>query len=192
MTGERGTRLAGELREWDAGALADLRDEYLAFLEQRGESALERDGGLEHVTASCFVLSPNLAQVLLCFHRKGRFWVQLGGHVEPGDDSTADAALREAREESGAARLQPLGVLPLDLDRHALGDGFGRCSRHWDVGYGAIADPDAPVTVSDESDAVAWWPVDALPAEVPPGFAERLAGALAAARLLRGAGSLGG
>ncbi|WP_258068210.1 NUDIX hydrolase [Rathayibacter sp. AY1A2] len=192
MTRERGTRLAGELREWDAGALADLRDEYLAFLEQRGESALERDGGLEHVTASCFVLSPNLAQVLLCFHRKGRFWVQLGGHVEPGDDSTADAALREAREESGAARLQPLGVLPLDLDRHALGDGFGRCSRHWDVGYGAIADPDAPVSVSDESDDVAWWQVDALPAEVPPGFAERLAGALAAARLLRGAGSLGG
>ncbi|PPG53137.1 NUDIX hydrolase [Rathayibacter sp. AY1E9] len=184
--------MAGELREWDAGALADLRDEYLAFLEQRGESALERDGGPEHVTASCFVLSPNLAQVLLCFHRKGRFWVQLGGHVEPGDDSTADAALREAREESGAARLQPLGVLPLDLDRHALGDGFGRCSRHWDVGYGAIADPDAPVSVSDESDDVAWWPVDALPAEVPPGFAERLAGALAAARLLRDAGSLGG
>ncbi|WP_258065944.1 hypothetical protein [Rathayibacter sp. AY2B5] len=60
------------------------------------------------------------------------------------------------------------------------------------MGYGAIADPDAPVTVSDESDDVAWWPVDALPAEVPPGFAERLAGALAAARLLRGAGSLGG
>ncbi|WP_258063313.1 MULTISPECIES: NUDIX hydrolase [unclassified Rathayibacter] len=192
MTGERGTRLADELREWDAGALADLRDEYLAFLEQRGEPALERDGGPEHVTASCFVFSPNLAQVLLCFHRKGRFWVQLGGHVEPGDDSTADAALREAQEESGAARLQPLGVLPLDLDRHALGDGFGRCSRHWDVGYGAIADPDAPVTVSDESDDVAWWPVDALPAEVPPGFAERLAGALAAARLLRDAGSLGG
>lgn len=103
MTGERGTRLAGELREWDAGALADLRDEYLAFLEQRGESALERDGGPEHVTASCFVLSPNLAQVLLCFHRKGRFWVQLGGHVEPGDGSVAAAA--SARRGRRAAWL---------------------------------------------------------------------------------------
>ncbi|QHC71891.1 NUDIX domain-containing protein [Rathayibacter sp. VKM Ac-2801] len=176
--------MAGELQEWDAGALALLRDEYLAFLEQRGESALERDGSPEHVTASCFVLSPDLARVLLCFHRKGRFWVQLGGHVEPGDGSVAAAALREAREESGLARLRPLGELPLDLDRHGLGSGFGRCARHWDVGYGALADPDAPLIVSDESDDVAWWPVDALPAEVPPGFPERLAGALEAARLL--------
>ena len=72
--------------------------------------------------------------------------------------------------------------LPLDLDRHGLGGGFGRCSRHWDVGYGAIADPSAPVAVSDESDDVAWFPVDALPERIPPGFAERLAGAVRAAR----------
>ncbi|WP_236553558.1 NUDIX hydrolase [Rathayibacter sp. VKM Ac-2803] len=184
MTTVRADQVSLELREWRPGSLEDLRDEYLGFLAARGASALERDGGPEHLTASCFVLSPGLDRVLLCFHRKGRFWVQLGGHVEPGDASLADAALREAREESGVADLRLLGHLPVDIDRHGLGSGFGRCSTHWDVGYAAVADPDAPVAVSDESDDVAWWPVDALPDEVPPGFAARLGGALAGARAL--------
>ncbi|WP_236720185.1 NUDIX hydrolase [Rathayibacter sp. VKM Ac-2630] len=179
----RAAALAHDLQEWAAPApLVDLRDEYLAFLAEHGEASLERTLGPEHITASCFVLSPELDRVLLCFHGKGRFWVQLGGHIEPGDPSVADAALREAREESGVASLAPLGSLPLDLDRHGLGGGFGRCSRHWDIGYGAIADPSAPVVVSDESEDVAWFPVDALPEEVPPGFAERLAGAVRAAQ----------
>ncbi|WP_244906969.1 NUDIX hydrolase [Rathayibacter caricis] len=179
----RAAALALDLQEWAAPApLLGLRDEYLAFLAEHGEGALERSLGPEHITASCFVLSPELDRVLLCFHGKGRFWVQLGGHIEPGDASVADAALREAREESGVASLAPLGSLPLDLDRHGLGGGFGRCSRHWDIGYGAIADPSALVVVSDESEDVAWFPVDALPEEVPPGFAGRLAGAVRAAR----------
>ncbi|WP_129587980.1 NUDIX hydrolase [Rathayibacter oskolensis] len=128
------------------------------------------------------MLSPELDRVLLCFHRKGRFWVQLGGHIEAGDPSVADAAAREAQEESGLRELRMLGRLPVDVDRHGLGGGFGRCSRHWDVGYAAIADPAEPVVVSDESDDVAWWPVDALPDDVPPGFAARLGGAVEAAR----------
>lgn len=165
--------------------IADLRDEYLGFASAHGPAALERSGGSEHVTASCFVLSPELDEVLLCYHRKGRFWVQLGGHIEPGDASVAAAALREAAEESGLDGLALLSPLPLDLDRHALSSGFGRCSRHWDIGYGALADPAAPLVVSDESDDLAWWPVDELPAEVPPGFASRLAGAVAAAHRLR-------
>ncbi|WKK73169.1 hypothetical protein Q0F99_09325 [Rathayibacter oskolensis] len=90
--------------------------------------------------------------------------------------------MREAREESGVSDLRLLGSLPVDVDRHALSSGFGRCSTHWDVGYAAIADPDAPLVVSDESDDVAWWRIDALPEEVPPEFAARLRGAVAAAR----------
>lgn len=180
MDTTRARRLSRDLRDWAAPPpLAVLREEYLRFLLD--DRVLDRDSGPEHVTASCFVLSPDHSRVLLCFHRKGRFWVQLGGHVEPGDASVADAALREAREESGLEDLVPLGATPLDIDRHGLGDGFGRCGAHWDVGYGALADPAAPLLVSDESDDLAWWPVDALPADVPPGFPERLRGALDAA-----------
>lgn len=149
-----------------------------------GASALDRDGGPEHLTASCFVFTPDISSVLLCFHKKGQFWVQLGGHIEATDASVADAALREAREEGGVGSLRLMSALPVDLDRHALGTAFGRCSVHWDLGYAAIAAVDVVPTVSDESEAVAWWPVDGLPESVPTGFRERLAGAVSAAQAL--------
>lgn len=157
------------------------RDAYLQFLKAAGDASLRRDGGPEHVTGSCFVFSPGFDQVLLCFHRKGQFWVQFGGHIEPNDATVAEAAQREAREESGISDLILLsagsssGSTPalMDLDRHDLQGGFS-CSAHWDVGYAAVVDPDAVISVSDESEAVRWFPVSAVPAQVPAGFGARL------------------
>ena len=74
--------------------------------------------------------------------------------------------------------LVPIGALPIDVDRHALSNRFGRCTVHWDVGFAAIASDDAQPVVSDESDDVAWWPVDALPPDAAPGLADRLRTAL--------------
>jgi 8-oxo-dGTP pyrophosphatase MutT (NUDIX family) len=156
---------------------AALRDEYLCFLGDAPHATLGRDAGPEHVTGSCFVFTPDLTRVLLCFHRKGQFWVQLGGHVEPADASVSAAAYREAAEECGIDDLTPVGGL-LDVDRHALGGGF-RCSTHWDVGFAAIARPEAAPVASAESEQVAWWPVTALPENVPPHFGRRLTGVLA-------------
>lgn len=171
--------LADQLESWTPTSrhLAILRSEYLTYLADGGTAT--RDASPQHLTASTFVLSPDLQHVLLCYHRKGQFWVQVGGHVEPGDVDLAAAAAREAHEESGLVGLELLRSTPVDLDRHGLGDGFGRCAVHWDVGYVALAPADSVPVVSDESDDVAWWPVDALPAEVPPHFAGRLARVLA-------------
>lgn len=157
------------------------RDAYLALLAEHGEAALRRDGLPEHVTASTFVLSPDLTRVLLCYHRKGRFWVQFGGHLEPGDASIADAARREAREESGLGDLELLSQEIADLDRHELHGGFA-CTAHWDVGFVALADPRATTVVSEESEDVAWFAVEDLPAEAAGGLRERLAAAIAFAR----------
>lgn len=160
-----------------------LKAEYEAFVREAGPSGLSRDGGPEHLTGSCFVLSPDLRQVLLCFHVKGRFWVQLGGHVEPGDGSLAAAAYREAREESGIdvrpVAPGPTPGVPFDLDRHALSGSFGSCRVHWDLGFVALADGDAVPVSSEETESVAWFGVDDLPQQVPEGFAERLATVLA-------------
>lgn len=157
----------------------ELRAEYLDFVTAGGAASLERGGGPEHVTASCFVFTPELDEVLLCFHGKGRFWVQLGGHVEATDASLSAAALREAVEEGGIAELALVGAgLPVDLDRHSLPGAFGACRVHWDVGFAAIAAAGSVPVVSDESEDVRWWPVGALPSEVPPGFEQRMRGAL--------------
>ena len=157
-----------------APAQRRLKSDYESFVRTTGESALARNGGPEHLTGSCFVLTPDLSRVLLCFHRKGQFWVQLGGHVEPGDVSVAAAAYREAREEGGITELRSFGGVPLDLDRHSLSGGFGACRVHWDVGYVAFADVDAVPVVSLESEAVAWFDVEELPTQVPEGFPARL------------------
>lgn len=195
--------LLADLRAWEPSRPEQraLRDDTVAFVEATGGAAgaagaagggaggasTDRAHGPEHVTASCFVVTPDLSRVLLCLHRKGGFWVQLGGHVEPDDPSVAAAALREAREEGGIDDLTPLTAADgtpaiVDLDRHALAGAFGRCRVHRDVGFVAFAPVDAVPATSDESDDVRWFAVDALPQEVPPGFARRLAGALAEAR----------
>jgi 8-oxo-dGTP pyrophosphatase MutT (NUDIX family) len=164
------------LEEWSPAAAAQvrLRGEYLVFVRDLQAAAVDRDGGREHLTGSCFVLTPDLSQVLLCFHRKGQFWVQLGGHVESRDKSVAAAAYREAREEGGITELRPLGTMPVDLHRHRLSSSFGTCRVHWDVGFVAFADGAAVPVVSAESEDVAWFSVDRLPAQVPEDFAVRL------------------
>ena len=164
------------LQQWSPVAPAQVRlaGEYKVFVGAMAAAALQRDGGLEHITGSCFVLTPDLRQVLLCFHRKGQFWVQLGGHVESQDKSVAAAAYREAREESGITDIRPLSTMPVDLHRHGLSSRFGMCRVHWDVGFVAFADVDAVPVVSPESEAVAWFGVDRLPAQVPEDFPLRL------------------
>ncbi|MGO4584918.1 NUDIX hydrolase [Arthrobacter sp. 2RAF6] len=149
------------------------RDAYLRFVNLVGDAALRRNGGLEHVTGSCFVFSPEFDRVLLCFHRKGQFWVQFGGHIESEDASVAAAAQREAREESGIGDLVLLSPAIVDLDRHDLHGGFS-CSAHWDVGFAAATAPDVELSVSDESEDIRWFPINELPVQVPAGFCGRL------------------
>ena len=140
-----------------------LRGEYVNLVQDQGAAALRREGGPEHITASCFIFSPDLQHTLLCFHRKGRFWVQTGGHVESVDTSVAAAALREAQEEAGIAGISLVPEL-LDLDRHRLGAGFGPCRAHWDIGFAALAGTEELPRASEESEQVGWFPLDHLPA----------------------------
>lgn len=167
--------LIRELEGWVAPTAQQeaLRLEYLAFVVDQSAAALRRDGGCAHITASCFIFSFNLELTLLCFHRKGHFWVQTGGHVEPEDTSIQAAALREAREEGGITALSPVPDL-LDLDRHALSVGFGHCRTHWNVGVAALAPSNEPPQVSDESEQVAWFPVDNLPTPLANSVAMRI------------------
>ncbi|MBM9434137.1 NUDIX hydrolase [Flaviflexus equikiangi] len=151
-----------------------LRDHYLATIDS---AMIWKETGPQHVTASTFVFTPDLRRILLTYHRKGRFWVQFGGHLEKSDHSLDAAALREAREESGMVDLELTGGV-VDLDRHDLHGGF-TCQAHWDVGFTAIVDPDTPIIVSDESDDVAWWPINALPTDATPDLPSRIARAQA-------------
>lgn len=162
---------------WSAPTAAQerLRQDYLAHLDAH-EDASAKAGPPAHFTASCLVVDETGEQVLLTLHRKVGRWLQFGGHIEASDASVADAALREAVEESGL----PAGALTLraglaQLDRHALGSGFTRCTEHLDLRWIAVAAAGSQPVVSEESLDVAWWPVDALPPDTEDSIRELVA-----------------
>jgi 8-oxo-dGTP pyrophosphatase MutT (NUDIX family) len=152
------------LRRWPAPdpGQESLRRAYVEHLERRPDG-VRRGCFPDHLTAGTVVLSHDGSAVLLNLHRKARRWFAFGGHVEEADASLAEAALREAVEESGVRSLD-FDAEPVHLDLHEVGfcDPRGTV-RHLDVRYCAVAPADAEHDVSDESLDVRWWPIAALP-----------------------------
>ncbi|MDR7384357.1 NUDIX hydrolase [Promicromonospora iranensis] len=144
-----------------------LRARYVRHLAEHDDGVL-RGCVPDHLTASTLVLSHDGARVLLTLHAKAKRWFQLGGHLEVGDATLAGAAEREAREESGIARLV-LDPVPVHLNEHVVpfcrpGTGDAACPvHHLDVRFVAVAAPGAETVVSAESLDLRWWDVDALP-----------------------------
>ncbi len=152
-----------------------LRAEFLRHLAASPD-ALARGGRPDHLTASAVVLDQTADRVALVLHRKVRRWLQPGGHVEPQDESLAAAALREAVEETGIRGLV-LSADPVRLDRHRAPCG---ARQHLDVQFLAVAPEGAEPAASHESDAVAWFAVEALPQPLGERTAELVASALRA------------
>ena len=92
----------------------------LRFLQEPADP-FARANPKGHVTASAVIARPDASEFLLVHHRKLARWLQPGGHTESSDASAFDAALREAREETGISRFDtPLGRAILDVDVHAI------------------------------------------------------------------------
>ncbi len=159
------------LSSWTA-ADADqdrLRRDYLTHLTAH-QDGLWRSCLPAHITASAVVVDPAGGRVLLTLHPKVGLWLQMGGHCEPGDQTLAAAALREATEESGIAGLRLLetadgGPAPVMLDRHQV-----RCTgkdrpenTHLDVQYVAVAEAGTQELISEESLDLRWFDYDRLP-----------------------------
>jgi len=153
------TRVLGDWRA-PAERQEALRSQYLTFLGEHPD-AMTRACHIGHLTASALVLNASRTHALLTLHPKVGRWLQLGGHCEPADASLRAAAIREAVEEGGIADVT-MSAAPIHLDRHAVPCGGGM-SEHLDVQYiGTVPDGSVPV-ISDESDDLRWFALDALP-----------------------------
>lgn len=126
--------------------------------------------GDKHLTASVYIFSTESPpRVLLVHHKKMGRWVQPGGHVER-DENPYEAAVREAREETG------IDVAPFLPAPEILNDGnkklpvpnflseydipaYGAepAHKHVDVIYVARVPFQEPALAAAEHTAVRWF-----------------------------------
>ncbi len=139
----------------ESGHEAAMLAEYFPFIAAHPDCLWRTclDG---HLTASAWIVDATRTRTLLTHHRKLDRWIQLGGHVD-GEADLVAAALREAQEESGLARLRLVSPEIFDVDRHRIPARSAEPEHwHFDVRFLIEADPAEPLAISDESKDLAW------------------------------------
>ena len=164
-----------------------LRHTFIDLLDAQPD-AMFRHCRPDHLTGSALIVRSQQAgpgDVLLVRHAKAGKWLQTGGHCEPTDATLAEAALREASEESGIAGLT-VDPVPLQLSRHHVpfcGPPAG--GHHLDVQFLVLAPASGEIAAAPGEDKAAWFPLD--PMQVPEPTDQDVRNLIAAAtRRLRG------
>lgn len=149
--GEETAQLREMVRSFGARTDREVasRTRFLAELERLTEPC-SRDADPVHVTASALVVGPR--GLLLHVHKRAGRWMQPGGHIEPGE-APAEAARREAHEETGVAVRHPeTGPRLVHLDVHPAGSHV-----HLDLRYLLFAEDAEPSPPPGESPEVRWF-----------------------------------
>jgi 8-oxo-dGTP pyrophosphatase MutT (NUDIX family) len=117
-----------------------------------------------HVTASAFVVTTPPQHVLLIRHPTLHRWLQPGGHIEMGDGSVLQAAVREVREETGLTDLlSPLGETPLDVQIQDIpATPSMPAHQHHDIRMLLIFEGGSEIRLRNEVLAASWFAISAL------------------------------
>lgn len=146
-------------------------EQFLSVVPTLDDPFNEESGPL-HVTASAIVVNSITAptHVVLHLHKRLKMWLQPGGHIDIGE-SPADAALREAREETGLAVSHPDdGARFMHIDVHPGPRGH----THFDVRYLVWSPHVAPSPPAGESQQVEWFDLQTARAMADEGLAGAL------------------
>ena len=136
------------------------REKILNFINTN-PNCFERSSLQGHITASAWLLSNDLMQVLLLHHAKLDVWCQLGGHCD-GDSDVLGVAIKEAQEESGINNIVPVRREIFDLDIHSIPAMPGIPEHyHYDVRFLLKVQGNEEVVGNSESKDIRWFGQDA-------------------------------
>jgi 8-oxo-dGTP pyrophosphatase MutT (NUDIX family) len=132
------------------------RELILALLEHTPAPFSRHQFHPGHITCTALVLHPDKQRILLVHHHRLLRWLLPGGHVEESDGTLADAARREAVEET-AVRIAP-GSLPrlAGMDVHGIPAHKGEPFHlHHDLIF-ALGAESGEIACTEEAPQVAW------------------------------------
>ena len=136
----------------------------LLYAIDRLEKPLSRENPIAHFSASAWIVNPGRTHALMAWHNIYDTWAWTGGHAD-GEADLLSVALREAREESGLERIQPVSpeiysIEVLPVNAHVKRGKFVSAHLHLNVTYLLCADDgQALKNKPDENSAVAWLPL---------------------------------
>lgn len=118
-----------------------------------------------HITGSAWIIDESYGYAFMTHHAKLNRWLQPGGHAD-GDENVARVALKEALEETGMEGLKLFSRQIFDLDIHVIPERKGVPEHeHFDIRYVIKTSKDTPFKVSEESNDLAWLPLDRVAEE---------------------------
>ena len=129
------------------------------------QDPLSRSNGFAHFTASSWIVNPARDRALMAWHNIYKTWAWTGGHCD-GEADVLAVALREAREETGIASIEPVSreiysVEILPVNAHVKRGQFVCAHLHLNVTFLLTADDRQPLRPKpDENSAVAWLPLE--------------------------------
>ena len=174
-------KIIEDIKEYAPCCEQDARDQavILDFLEKNPD-AFFRSNLIAHMTASAWIVNAERTKVLMVYHRIYDSWSWTGGHAD-GEEDLLAVALREAREETGLKKVQPVSgkicsLEVLTVDGHEKHGAYVPSHLHLNVTYLLEADESEELHVCEEENSgVRWFTLDAaLAASTEPWFVERI------------------
>lgn len=129
---------------------------------------LTRENEIAHITSSAVILNHALTKMLMIHHNIYNTWTWTGGHAD-GDSDMLSVSIKEALEETGLKKIEPLSEEIASIDIIPV---YGHIKRgiyvsshlHLNVSYILLADDEDPISINmNETSGVEWITLDQIP-----------------------------